>query len=137
LATQSAIKIKQIFPSLHYQDPDRAIQWMVDVLGMEKWAVHRDNGKVVHAEIKFGGIIVHLGPMHSDGPFASGPTSEGPYVAMEGVDALYERAMGKGATIVQEINDKDYGSRDFALMDPEGRVWSFGTYISAPEPHVG
>ena len=27
-----------------------------------------------------------------------------------------------------EITDADYGSRDFSVRDPEGNVWSFGTY---------
>ena len=29
------------------------------------------------------------------------------------------------------LTDTDYGSRDFSARDPEGNVWSFGTY--APE----
>ncbi|MBR1205399.1 MULTISPECIES: hypothetical protein [unclassified Bradyrhizobium] len=27
-----------------------------------------------------------------------------------------------------ELRDTDYGSRDFACRDPEGNLWSFGTY---------
>jgi uncharacterized glyoxalase superfamily protein PhnB len=27
-----------------------------------------------------------------------------------------------------DIRDTDYGSRDFAARDPEGHLWSFGTY---------
>ena len=27
-----------------------------------------------------------------------------------------------------EPTDQDYGSRDFAVRDPEGNVWAFGTY---------
>jgi len=27
-----------------------------------------------------------------------------------------------------ELTDTDYGSRDFAVRDPEGNIWSFGTY---------
>ena len=26
------------------------------------------------------------------------------------------------------LHDTDYGSRDFACRDPEGNLWSFGTY---------
>jgi uncharacterized glyoxalase superfamily protein PhnB len=26
------------------------------------------------------------------------------------------------------LTDTDYGSRDFAVRDPEGNHWSFGTY---------
>jgi uncharacterized glyoxalase superfamily protein PhnB len=27
-----------------------------------------------------------------------------------------------------ELHNTDYGSRDFACRDPEGNLWSFGTY---------
>jgi len=30
-----------------------------------------------------------------------------------------------------EPTDQDYGSRDFAVRDPERNVWSFGTYHPA------
>jgi uncharacterized glyoxalase superfamily protein PhnB len=50
------------------------------------------------------------------------------YVAVADTDALYERAKAAGAEIVRELHDTDYGSRDFAAKDPEGNLWSFGTY---------
>ena len=34
----------------------------------------------------------------------------------------------RGAEIVRELTDTDYGSHDFGVRDPEGHVWSFGTY---------
>ena len=43
-------------------------------------------------------------------------------------DALYERAKRAGAEIQMELTDQDYGSRDFIARDPEGNIWSFGTY---------
>jgi uncharacterized glyoxalase superfamily protein PhnB len=27
-----------------------------------------------------------------------------------------------------ELTDTDYGSRDFSARDPEGNLWTFGTY---------
>jgi uncharacterized glyoxalase superfamily protein PhnB len=44
-----------------------------------------------------------------------------------------------GATIIQGLIDQDYGSREFAALDPEGNVWCFGTYRPAPAsaPAVG
>jgi uncharacterized glyoxalase superfamily protein PhnB len=49
-------------------------------------------------------------------------------VAVEDVDAHAERAKAAGAEIVRELNDTDYGSREYAARDLEGNVWSFGTY---------
>jgi len=31
-----------------------------------------------------------------------------------------------------ELNDTDYGSREFSVRDPEGNLWSFGTYRGEP-----
>lgn len=47
---------------------------------------------------------------------------------------LYERAKSAGADIRMELTDQDHGSRDFAVRDPEGNIWSFGTYrVAATE----
>ena len=47
-------------------------------------------------------------------------------------DALYERVTAAGADIIRKPGDTDYGSREFALRDPEGNLWSFGTYRGEP-----
>ena len=41
---------------------------------------------------------------------------------------------GAGAKVTVELHDTDYGSRDFAIDDPEGNHWYFGTYRGAPRP---
>jgi len=37
-------------------------------------------------------------------------------------------AIAAGATLFQDLRDEDYGSRGFSVTDPEGNIWSFGTY---------
>lgn len=41
---------------------------------------------------------------------------------------IHARAVAAGATMVRELVETDYGSLDFAVRDPEGNIWSFGTY---------
>jgi uncharacterized glyoxalase superfamily protein PhnB len=43
-------------------------------------------------------------------------------------DAVYERALAAGVTVLREIRDEDYGGRGFSVLDPEGNQWSFGSY---------
>ena len=50
------------------------------------------------------------------------------YVAVDDTDAIYARAKAAGAKILEEPTNRDYGSRDFVCADPEGNIWSFGTY---------
>jgi uncharacterized glyoxalase superfamily protein PhnB len=37
-----------------------------------------------------------------------------------------------GAEIVMEVEDQDYGGRLYSCLDPEGHLWSFGTYDPWP-----
>jgi uncharacterized glyoxalase superfamily protein PhnB len=50
------------------------------------------------------------------------------YVAVDDADALHARVLASGATIAMPLRDTEYGSREFACRDPEGGLWSFGTY---------
>ena len=50
------------------------------------------------------------------------------YVVCDDIDALFARARTAGAEIEEEPTNRDYGSREFICRDPEGNIWSFGTY---------
>ena len=50
------------------------------------------------------------------------------YVVVDDPAAHHARAKDAGATIERELTDQDYGSREFTARDPEGNLWSFGTY---------
>jgi uncharacterized glyoxalase superfamily protein PhnB len=54
------------------------------------------------------------------------------YVIVEDADAHYARAKAAGAEIVMELEDQDYGGRLYSCLDPEGYLWSFGTYDPWP-----
>ncbi|MDQ3053845.1 MAG: glyoxalase, partial [Actinomycetota bacterium] len=41
---------------------------------------------------------------------------------------VYERAVAGGAEVAREMEEADYGSRGFTVRDPEGNLFSFGTY---------
>jgi uncharacterized glyoxalase superfamily protein PhnB len=119
---------QNVFPALRYQDAPGAVEWLVDVLGFEVRELHEaDDGSIAHAQLSHGGGLIMLGSERDDA--FGGRTGGGfTYVAADDVDGLYERARSKGADVVMEITDTDYGSRDFSVRDPEGNLWSFGTY---------
>jgi catechol 2,3-dioxygenase-like lactoylglutathione lyase family enzyme len=48
----------------------------------------------------------------------------------KGIDTLYAQCMTRGITIVDQIGDRAYGMRDFAIIDPDGHRLSFGQGIS-------
>lgn len=114
-------------PVLHYRDPEKALRFLVDAFGVEEKAVHRDpDGNVAYVEAALGDCAFGFGPTAEGGPFDLGPTAV--YVAVDEVDSRFERAQAAGAEVVMPPTDQDYGSRDFAVRDPEANVWCFGTY---------
>ena len=116
---------------LLYRDADAGIEWLEKTLGCRRREIHRyDDGGVMHGELELGGSIIMVSTAGvGREPFASMPAGERLiYAAVEDPDALYERAVAAGAEVALEPTDTDYGSRDFTLRDPEGNLWSFGTY---------
>ena len=59
---------------------------------------------------------------------ATGGRSGGVYIVVADPDEHHARAREGGAEIVRELNDTEYGSREYAAKDPEGNTWYFGTY---------
>jgi uncharacterized glyoxalase superfamily protein PhnB len=117
-----------IFPSLRYRDPESAIAWLSTAFGMQEHDVARSaDGAIQHAVLTFGTGLIMLGPDRDD-VFGTHAGQGWLYVALDDPDALHDRAVAAGAELVHGLVDTDYGSRDFSVRDPEGNLWSFGTY---------
>jgi uncharacterized glyoxalase superfamily protein PhnB len=120
----------QVWPTLRARDARGLIRFLVEALGFEETVVYGEGDTVHHAELAWppgGGIM--LGSARPDNPSGvTGPGAFSAYVVTPDLDALHARAVARGAKITQEPYDTDYGSRDFAIEDPEGNHWSFGTY---------
>jgi hypothetical protein len=43
-----------------------------------------------------------------------------------------QAGLAAGAEILEGPVDREYDSRDFIARDPEGNLWSFGTYPGQP-----
>jgi len=54
--------------------------------------------------------------------------TRGAYIVVADADAAHARAVAAGAQIIRPLQDTAYGSREFAVKDPEGHSWSAGTY---------
>jgi len=123
----------QVWPTLRAHDAPALIRFLVDAFGFEETVVYADGGTVHHAQLSWppgGGIM--LGSVSNTTPWSQPPGSAGAYVVTDDPDALFRRAKAAGAEIVAEPVDQDYGSREFIARDPEGNLWSFGTYRGEP-----
>ena len=123
----------RLYHTMRCKDAEAMIAWLTTNLGFTERAVYRKEGTVVHAELAFGSSILMLGA-HREDAYAkqvgdiNGRRTDAVYLAVDDPDALYAKVKASGARIEMELQDTDYGSRDFSARDPEGGLWSFGTY---------
>jgi uncharacterized glyoxalase superfamily protein PhnB len=126
----------QVWPTLRAHDARALIRFLVEAFGFEETVVFGEGDRVDHAQLSWplgGGVM--LGSARegdADDPWPIKPGSFGAYVVTDDPDGLHKRAAAAGAKILTDLHDTDYGSRDFAVADPEGNRWSFGTYRGEP-----
>ena len=125
-----------VWPTFRARDARALLRFLVDVVGFEETAVYGEGDVIHHAELAWplgGGIM--FGSDRDTDSNDTGPTLAGAfsaYVVVDEPDALCERVRAGGAEVIVDLHDTDYGSRDFAIRDPEGNRWYFGTYRGAP-----
>lgn len=126
-----------IIPTMRYRKAPEAIEWLCNAFGFEMHlVVPGENDTIAHAQLKFGNSMIMLGSMHDNeyGVIVQPPrgpeliNTQAAYIIVEAIDDHYRRAVAAGAEIILDIEDADYGGRGYTCRDPEGVVWSFGSY---------
>jgi uncharacterized glyoxalase superfamily protein PhnB len=126
-----------VIPALRYRNAPAAIDWLCSVIGFERHAVYDGpDGTIGHAELILNGGMIMLGSAKDDeyGRRFKSPDEVGgvetssAYIVVPDAEAVHARAVAAGAPIIRPLQDTPYGSREFALLDPEGHSWSLGTY---------
>ena len=125
--------MQTIFPILRYTDARAAIRWLCAVFGFsERFSVPETGPLVRHAQLTLGTNLIMLGSSREDGlksPQILGAATQALYVYVPDVDEHFERARSAGAEITTPPQDTDFGSREYHVRDPEGHMWTFGSYL--------
>jgi uncharacterized glyoxalase superfamily protein PhnB len=132
----------RITPTLFYEDPAAAIDWLCKAFGFEVRLKAEEEGKIIHSELVLdGGVIMVEGARDSEhyaSPSKTGNTNtQQLFVYVEDVDSLCESARAAGAAILIEPRVSDYGpehysDRNFHLRDPWGHRWWFAQRLRDP-----
>ncbi len=124
-----------ITPSLFYDDPWAALDWLERAFGFERSMVITDqDGELAHAEMRRGDALITLGSAWADFittvPKAGGRNTQTVRLHLEnGIDEHCAQARAAGATILRELTDEFYGDRTYLARDLEGHVWGFGQSV--------
>jgi uncharacterized glyoxalase superfamily protein PhnB len=128
-----------IIPVLRYRDAPVAIEWLCKTFGFQKHlVVPNADGTIAHAQLTSGNGMIMLASVPEDETELSrfmkqpdevgGAATQTTYIVVTDADALYTKAQAGGAKIAMAIRNEEYGGRGFSCHDPEGHLWSFGTY---------
>ena len=79
---------------------------------------------VSYAVLKRGDIGINL-TLRDDLPENYKPMNS-LYIFVHDADAVWEEVNAKGAKVLEPIDDRDYGMRDFLVEDPNGYRIVFG-----------
>jgi uncharacterized glyoxalase superfamily protein PhnB len=124
-----------VWPTLIYTDGQAALKFLTEGLGFTVVVQYPGvaEGSIAHAQLSWpvgGGVMVSSSDRNAEpnefDKLANNVQSV--YLVHDDPDALWPKVMAAGATVVREMRDEDYGSHGFSVADPEGNVWSIGTY---------
>lgn len=125
-----------IWAALNYADARAGIAFLTDVLGFVPELVvpdERDPSVIVHSQLRWpeGGVVQAGSAGRPGNPFAARPTgAESLYVVTRDPHAVWDRCVAAGVEVLQEPREPEYapGAMVFAVRDPEGNIFSFGSY---------
>ena len=126
-----------VWPSLSFRDAEAALEYLVEVVGFAESVVHRGDADrpISHAELLWpGGGGIMFGSEPAGGRWsggAGGPGTSTAYLSSDDVDGIAARVTAAGWQVLRPLAETDYGSREFAFLDPEGNDWEFVQYRSA------
>ena len=112
-----------------------AVDYYTHVFGAEeRGRVYGADGlSVAHCELKIGNSMLILcdeNPAFGiHAPTTLGATPVSVHLYFEDVDAVWERAIEAGATVLVPLGDVYWGERYGKIIDPYGHVWSLATRI--------
>lgn len=132
----SSHDISALYPRLVVEGADAALDFYARALGgsvTERFT--GPDGRIVHA-------IVQVGParfaVKDAGDGDPAPTGNGVPVIMaldvSDADAVAERMLAAGATVIFPLADHGYGAYDGRLRDPFGHQWLISQRIEEPTP---
>ena len=132
-----SIPSASVIPVLVYPDVRAAVAFLEDAFGfVERVQIGEDH----RAQVSVGDGGVIIGDVRGERrPPRPGEETHAVMVRVEDARAHCERARERGAKILMEPTDFEYGERQYTAEDPAGHQWTFSQTLAdvAPEEWGG
>jgi PhnB protein len=124
-----------VSPYLIVSSAAEAIDFYTRAFGAEElYRLDDPNGRVGHAELRFGDTIVMLADEFPDfgalAPARFGGSPVRLHLSVSDADAALQKAVSEGATLVRPASDEFHGDRSGMVVDPYGHSWFVSAKIA-------
>jgi uncharacterized glyoxalase superfamily protein PhnB len=122
-----------VVPVLIYPDVREAVAWLTDAFG---FAERLQIGESHRSQLGVGegGAVIVADVRGDRRPPRSGESTHSVLVRVDDAHAHCERARSRGARILMEPTDFEYGERQYAAEDPAGHQWMFTETLEDVDP---
>jgi uncharacterized glyoxalase superfamily protein PhnB len=131
--------VHDVFPYLCVRGAEAAIDFYTKAFAaVELFRIQEPSGRIGHAQLKLGPAVIMLSDEYPDhginSPLKFGGTGVTIHLHVDNVDALANKAVQLGATMLMEPTDQPHGERQCRLQDPFGHIWLLGHEVEQVSP---
>jgi len=133
-------KVHDLFAYLSMREAAKAIEFYIEAFGAEELfrLTEPGTGRIGHAELQLGPRVLMLADEFPEfdihAPAGAPGSGARLHLHVDNADAMIERAVAAGATLVMAPQDQFYGERGGRIRDPFGYEWLIGHEIEAVAP---
>ena len=130
MATSAVKPVREGFHTitqyLIVSDASRLIEFLKNVFGgVERFRAQRPGSSaIMHAEVQIGDSVIEMADANEKVP----PRPGALHIYVDDVDAVYAKALEKGARSISAPTDQEYGERGASIVDEFGNHW----YVATP-----
>ena len=130
MATSAVKPVREGFHTitqyLIVSDANRLIEFLKSVFGgVERFRAQRPGSSaIMHAEVQIGDSVIEMADANEKVP----PRPGALHIYVDDVDAVYAKALEKGARSISAPTDQEYGERGASIVDEFGNHW----YVATP-----
>ena len=135
----SGAAMQTITPHLVVGDAAGAAEWYAAVFGAEeRGRIEVPGGKLMQVELRLNDTTVMLADEFPEmgvlSPLSVGGTATVLHLRTEDVDAMWQRALDRGAEVRQPLGDAFWGERYGQITDPFGHRWGLAQHLRDVPP---
>lgn len=116
------LRLRSAMPTFTVRDLEKTVAWYRDVLGFTTVDEYRDGDKLVGASLRAGDVSFMFGQddFEKGTDRVKGVGFRIYCETAQDIDQIAADIQSRGGTLLSEPTDHPWGTRDFAVEDPDG-----------------